>query len=110
MAELQEITSGLRFPEGPVCLEDGSVLVKKSVPVGYEQVRAKMPALVTVSNEVGELRYYPYGETRYTSGSTPTSRRRYCNFRLRFRRRMRLRSLSVRIDSSLWADGWLLFP
>jgi len=27
MAELQEITSGLRFPEGPVCLEDGSVLV-----------------------------------------------------------------------------------
>jgi gluconolactonase len=27
MAELQEVTSGLRFPEGPVCLEDGSVLV-----------------------------------------------------------------------------------
>ena len=27
MAELQEITSGLRFPEGPVCLEDESVLV-----------------------------------------------------------------------------------
>ena len=27
MAELQEITSGLRFPEGPVCLEDGRVLV-----------------------------------------------------------------------------------
>ncbi len=38
-------------------VEDGRVLVKKSVPVGYEQVRAEMPALVTVSNEVGELRY-----------------------------------------------------
>jgi RHS repeat-associated protein len=25
--------------------------------------------------EVGELRYYPYGGTRYTSGTTPTSRR-----------------------------------
>ena len=36
---------------------EGNVLVKKNVPGGYEQVRAKMPALVTVSNEVGELRY-----------------------------------------------------
>jgi hypothetical protein len=25
--------------------------------------------------EVGELRYYPYGKTRYTSGTTPTSYR-----------------------------------
>jgi electron transfer flavoprotein beta subunit len=38
-------------------VEDGSVMVKKNIPGGYEQVRAKMPALVTVSNEVGELRY-----------------------------------------------------
>jgi electron transfer flavoprotein beta subunit len=38
-------------------VEDGSVLVKKNIPGGYEQVRAEMPALVTVSNEVGELRY-----------------------------------------------------
>jgi len=38
-------------------VEDGKVLVKKNIPGGYEQVRAKMPALVTVSNEVGELRY-----------------------------------------------------
>jgi len=38
-------------------IEDGSVLVKKHIPEGYEQVRARMPALVTVSNEVGELRY-----------------------------------------------------
>ena len=36
---------------------DGNVLVKKVISEGYEQVRAKMPALVTVSNEVGELRY-----------------------------------------------------
>ncbi len=34
-----------------------SVIVKKSIPEGYEQVKAKMPALITVSNEVGELRY-----------------------------------------------------
>jgi electron transfer flavoprotein beta subunit len=38
-------------------VEDGDVLVKKNIPGGYEQVRAKMPAMVTVSNEVGELRY-----------------------------------------------------
>ena len=37
--------------------EEGHVLVKKNILGGYEQVRAKMPALVTVSNEVGELRY-----------------------------------------------------
>ena len=38
-------------------VEDGSVVVQKSIPEGYERVRAQMPALVTVSNEVGELRY-----------------------------------------------------
>lgn len=38
-------------------VEDGNVVVKKANPAGYELVRAKMPALVTVSNEVGELRY-----------------------------------------------------
>ena len=40
-----------------ISFEDGSVVVKKSVPVGYEKVKAPLPALVTVSNEVGELRY-----------------------------------------------------
>ena len=40
-----------------ISVEDGSVVVKKSIPIGYERVKAKMPALVTVSNEVGELRY-----------------------------------------------------
>ena len=38
-------------------VEEGSVLVEKSVPEGYERVKAPMPALITVSNEVGELRY-----------------------------------------------------
>lgn len=38
-------------------VEDGNVLVEKSVPEGYERVKAQMPALITVSNEVGELRY-----------------------------------------------------
>ncbi len=31
--------------------------MEKTVPVGYEVVEARLPALVTVSNEVGELRY-----------------------------------------------------
>lgn len=38
-------------------VKDGDVLVKKNIFGGYEEVKAKMPALVTVSNEVGELRY-----------------------------------------------------
>jgi len=38
-------------------IQDGSVVVEKIVPVGYEVVEAALPALVTVSNEVGELRY-----------------------------------------------------
>jgi electron transfer flavoprotein beta subunit len=40
-----------------VKVEDGRVVVEKTVPVGYEVVEANLPAVVTVSNEVGELRY-----------------------------------------------------
>lgn len=40
-----------------IVVEDDSVVVKKSVPEGYERVKARLPALITVSNEVGELRY-----------------------------------------------------
>jgi len=40
-----------------VKVQDGGVLVEKTVPVGYEVVEAGLPAVVTVSNEVGELRY-----------------------------------------------------
>ena len=40
-----------------ISVEDDNVVVKRSVPVGYERVKAAMPALITVSNEVGELRY-----------------------------------------------------
>jgi len=40
-----------------IAIQDGDVVVKKSLPDGYERVKAQMPALVTVSNEVGELRY-----------------------------------------------------
>lgn len=38
-------------------VEDGSVIVEKVKPNGYELVKAKMPALVAASNEIGELRY-----------------------------------------------------
>ena len=40
-----------------VKVQDGRVVVEKTVPVGYEVVEATLPAVVTVSNEVGELRY-----------------------------------------------------
>jgi electron transfer flavoprotein beta subunit len=40
-----------------VKIKEGRVLVEKTIPVGYEVVEAGLPALVTVSNEVGELRY-----------------------------------------------------
>lgn len=40
-----------------VRVQDGNVVVEKIVPGGYEEVRAPLPALVTVSNEVGGLRY-----------------------------------------------------
>ena len=38
-------------------VEDGSVVVERVLPDGYEVVKAKAPVLVTVSNEVGDLRY-----------------------------------------------------
>lgn len=38
-------------------VKDDYVLAKKIVLGGYEEVKAKMPALITASNEVGELRY-----------------------------------------------------
>jgi electron transfer flavoprotein beta subunit len=40
-----------------VKIENRHVIVEKIVPGGYEEVRAVLPALVTVSNEVGALRY-----------------------------------------------------
>lgn len=56
-------------------IEDGKVVVKKNIPGGYERVMAWMPVLVTVSNEVGELRYI--SRTRMltmlrTGGSIPS--------------------------------------
>lgn len=40
-----------------VKVQDGKAVVEKTVPIGYEVVEAGLPAVVTVSNEVGELRY-----------------------------------------------------
>jgi electron transfer flavoprotein beta subunit len=40
-----------------VKVENGNVVVEKVKPDGYELVKARMPALVTASNEIGELRY-----------------------------------------------------
>ena len=40
-------------------VKDGSVRVERLVAEGYEVVEAALPALVTASNEVGELRFPP---------------------------------------------------
>ena len=40
-----------------VKIEDDKVVLEKMILGGYESARAGMPALVTVSSEVGELRY-----------------------------------------------------
>ena len=36
---------------------DGKVIVERVIPEGYEVVEGPLPALVTVSNELGQLRY-----------------------------------------------------
>lgn len=38
-------------------IENNDVLVETITPDGYELIKAKMPALVTITNEAGELRY-----------------------------------------------------
>lgn len=40
-----------------VVVEDGKVVVERITPNGYEVVEAPLPALVTVSNELGQPRY-----------------------------------------------------
>jgi electron transfer flavoprotein beta subunit len=40
-----------------VRIEDGNVVVEKVRPDGYELVKTRIPALVTASHEIGELRY-----------------------------------------------------
>ena len=40
-----------------VDLQDGKVVVERLIPDGYEVVEAELPALVTVSNELGQPRY-----------------------------------------------------
>jgi electron transfer flavoprotein beta subunit len=43
-----------------VKVENNNVIVEKVRPNSYELVKAKMPALVTASNEIGGLRYVPF--------------------------------------------------
>ncbi len=38
-------------------VDDGKVIVERIIPQGYEVVEAPLPALVTVSNELGQPRY-----------------------------------------------------
>ena len=51
---------------------DGGVVVQRSVTDGYEVVEAPLPALVTVSNELGEPRYPTLRGIMTASRKTPT--------------------------------------
>lgn len=55
-----------------VKIEDSSVVVQEAVQGGYRIVRAPMPALVTVSNEVGELRF-PSLKNKLMSAKQPVT-------------------------------------
>ena len=57
MAELREVATGLRFPEGPIAMPDGSVVlvemfgpaVSRVKPDGSKEVIAEIPAARTAS-------------------------------------------------------------
>jgi len=55
MAELLQVPV-ISLARG-LMVEDERVIVERVRPDGYEVVRSQMPALITVSNEIGELRY-----------------------------------------------------
>jgi electron transfer flavoprotein beta subunit len=38
-------------------LENGGIIVERVLPDGYEVIKAPIPALITISNELGDLRY-----------------------------------------------------
>lgn len=52
--------------------EDSKVVVREGAPGGYRLVKAVMPALVTVSNEVGELRF-PSMKDKLASAGEPVT-------------------------------------
>lgn len=53
-------------------LADGGVIVQRALTDGYEVVEARLPALVTVSNELGEPRYPTLRGIMAASRKTPT--------------------------------------
>ena len=63
-----------------VDLKDDTVMVERLIPDGYEVVEASLPALVTVSNELGQPRYptlrgiWPPPASVPPSGACPTWR------------------------------------
>jgi electron transfer flavoprotein beta subunit len=51
---------------------DGGVVVQRALPDGYEVIEAPLPAVVTVSNELGEPRYPNLRGIMTASRKTPT--------------------------------------
>ena len=56
-----------------VHVSEGKVIVERLIPGGYEVVETKLPAVVMVSNEVGELRYPTMIQRRDSKGKPVTS-------------------------------------
>lgn len=55
-----------------VTIEENSVYVERVLPSGYEVLQAQLPALVTVSNELGEARYPTLRGIMAAGKKTPT--------------------------------------
>ncbi len=52
---------------------DGKVVVERNIPDGYEVMEASLPALVTVSNELGQPRYPTLRGIMAATRKTPTT-------------------------------------
>jgi electron transfer flavoprotein beta subunit len=55
-----------------VDVNDGTVAVQQVLPEGYQELEADLPALVTVSNEIGEPRYATLRGIMAAGRKTPT--------------------------------------
>jgi len=77
-------------------IENGGIVVERVIPDGYEVVEMPLPALVTVSNELGQLRY-PSMQQLVAARKKPVTTWRATDLGLEFpqMRRVQLRDLFI---------------
>jgi len=77
-------------------IENGGIVVERVIPDGYEVVEMPLPALVTVSNELGQLRY-PSMQQLVAARKKPVATWRATDLGLEFpqMRRVQLRDLFI---------------